>query len=176
MASLDAPSNGTTGPTGSLIPPESAQRVGQPLGEPVEVTIEAREAQRYAYAVGDENPIYFDPEAARAAGYRGLVAPPTFISHATVGPRSLGELMVDGLWRRGEGIRLEVARVMFGGEEWDFLEPVCVGDRITAQTRLADLDQKAGTKGPFVRIVRETTYTRADGAVVARSRQIGIAR
>ncbi|MFV0259698.1 MAG: MaoC family dehydratase N-terminal domain-containing protein [Acidimicrobiales bacterium] len=173
MASRDAPSAGSDG---SLIPPESAARIGRPLGEPVRVTIDAREAQRYAYAVGDENPIYFDADAARAAGYRDLVAPPTFIAHATVAPRSRSDLMTDGLWRRGDGIRLAVARVMFGGEEWEFLEPVCVGDEITAETRLADLDQKAGSKGPFVRIVRETTYTRADDTVVARSRQIGIAR
>ena len=32
--------------------------------------------------------------------------------------------------------------MMFGGEEWDFLGPVHVGDEITGTTRLADLDQK----------------------------------
>lgn len=65
---------------------------------------------------------------------------------------------------------------MFGGEEWDFLEPVCVGDEITATTRLAALDQKDGSKGPFVRQVTETTYVNQDGHTVARNRQIGIAR
>lgn len=171
----------------SLIPPETQTLVGQLLTEPTTVVIEARESQRYALAVGDENPVYFDEEAAKAAGHRTIVAPPTFVTHAVVPPRPNDRLRTDGLWRTDDGVRLEVSRMMFGGEEWDFLEPVCVGDTITAETRLADLDQKEGSKGPFVRVVRETTFTRLDdptgpghgtdaGTVVARSRQIGIAR
>jgi acyl dehydratase len=160
----------------SLIPDETLARVGELLAEPVTVTIDRRESQRYALAVGDENPVYFDEEAARAAGHRTIIAPPTFVTHAIVPPRSNDQLRTDGLWRDGSGVRLAVARMMFGGEEWDFLEPVCVGDRITAETRLAGVDQKEGSKGPFVRVVRETTFTNGDGAVVARSRQIGIAR
>jgi acyl dehydratase len=167
-----------TGPAGaaSLIPAETLALVGQPLGEPVTVTIDRREAQRYAHAVGDENPLYFDEQAARAAGHRTLLAPPTFVSHAPVPPRSVDALRVDGLYRTGDRVRLNVDRMMFGGEEWDFLQPVCVGDEITAETRLAALDQKEGRNGPFVRVVRETTYTNGEGAVVARARQIGIAR
>lgn len=160
----------------SLIPAETLALVGQRLSEPVTVAIDLDDAQRYAYAVGDENAVYFDVDAAKAAGYRTLIAPPTFISHAFVRPRSAGSLRADGLFSSVERIRLDVDRVMFGGEEWDFHEPVHVGDLITSETRLAALDQKQGSKGPFVRIVRETTYTNDSGSVVARSRQIGIAR
>ncbi|MDA3039369.1 MAG: MaoC family dehydratase N-terminal domain-containing protein [Actinomycetota bacterium] len=160
----------------SLIPAETLALVGQRLSEPVTITIDRREAQRYAHAVGDENPLYFDEDAANAAGYRTLLAPPTFVSHAPVPPRSASQLRVDGLYNTGERVRLLVDRMMFGGEEWDFPEPVYVGDVVTAETRLAALDQKDGSKGPFVRVVRETTYTNGEGAVVARARQIGIAR
>lgn len=160
----------------SLIPAETLALVGQRLSEPVTITIDRREAQRYAYAVGDENPLYFDEAAAHDAGYRTLLAPPTFISHAPVPARSASQLRVDGLYDTGDRVRLDVDRMMFGGEEWEFPEPVYIGDTITAETRLASLDQKDGSKGPFVRVVRETTYTNGDGTVVARSRQIGIAR
>src|SRR3954465_8432728 len=34
--------------------------------------------REYAVAVGEENPLHIDPEAARAAGYRDVVAPPMF--------------------------------------------------------------------------------------------------
>ncbi len=167
----DAPESGP-----SLIPAETLALVGQRLSEPVTVTIDQREAQRYAYAVGDENPLYFDEAAARGAGHRTLLAPPTFISHAPVPARSAAQLRVDGLYTTGDRVRLLVDRIMFGGEEWEFPEPVYIGDQITAETRLAALDQKDGSKGPFVRVVRETTYTNAEGIVVARARQIGIAR
>ena len=50
------------------------------------------------------------------------------------------------------------------------------GDEITGTTRLADLDEKEGQKGSFVRLVRETTFTNQRGDIVAKSRQIGIAR
>lgn len=160
----------------SLIPDETRARVGGLLADPVTVTIDRRESQRYAMAVGDENPVYFDETAAQAAGHRTIIAPPTFITHAIVPPRPNDDLREDGLWRDGGGVRLEVKRMMFGGEEWDFLEPVCVDDSITAETRLADVDEKSGSKGPFVRVVRETTFTNQSGTVVARSRQIGIAR
>ena len=162
--------------TSSLIPDETRARIGELLADPVTVTIDRREAQRYALAVGDENPVYFDEAAARAAGHRTIIAPPTFVTHAIVPPRANRELRTDGLWRETGGVRLTVSRMMFGGEEWDFGDPVCVGDEITAETRLADVDQKEGSKGPFVRVVRETTFTNQNGVEVARSRQIGIAR
>ncbi|MEC8827356.1 MAG: MaoC family dehydratase N-terminal domain-containing protein [Actinomycetota bacterium] len=160
----------------SLIPSESLARVGEVLAGPVTVPIDRREAQRYAYAVGDENPLYFDEKAAHSAGYRTITVPPLFITHALVLPKPASTLREDGLYEDTTSVQLEVSRMMFGGEEWDFIEPVCVGDEITATTRLADLDQKEGSKGPFVRLVRETTFVNQDEQVVARSRQIGIAR
>ena len=160
----------------SLIPSESLARVGEVLAGPVTVPIDRREAQRYAYAVGDENPRYFDEKAAHSAGYRTITVPPLFITHALVLPKPANTLREDGLYEDTTSVQLEVSRMMFGGEEWDFIEPVCVGDEITATTRLADLDQKEGSKGPFVRLVRETTFVNQDEQVVARSRQIGIAR
>ncbi len=162
--------------TTSLIPEETLGRVGELLSDPVSVRIDDRESQRYAHAVGDTNPVYFDEAAAKAAGHRTIIAPPTFVTHAIVAPRANEELRTDGLWRDESRVHLEVERMMFGGEEWDFLEPVCVGDTITAETRLASVDQKQGSKGPFVLVVRETTFSNQDQTVVARSRQIGIAR
>ena len=60
--------------------------------------------------------------------------------------------------------------------KWDFVSPVYVDDVISATSRLVSLDEKQGSKGPFVRITRETTYTNQQGDMVARARQIGIAR
>ena len=162
--------------TASLIPPESAGLVGTVVGEVRTAEIAAKESQRYAQAVDDLNPVYFDVDAARAAGYDGLVAPPTFVSHAVVEGQPLSGLRPDGLFRSAQRLELAVQRVMFGGEEWEFERPAHVGDVVTAETRLTGLDQKEGSKGPFVRITNETTYTNQRGDVIARVRQIGIAR
>jgi len=151
--------------------------VGQPLGDPVSATITRRESQRYARAVGDLAAIYFDEDAARAAGYDGLVAPPTFVGHAVVEGATLGDLRTDGLWAdRGPKLRLAVSRTMFGGEEWELRGPVLVGDTITAQRRLGAVEEKDGRSGPFVLLHYETTFTNQRDEVVAISRLVGIAR
>jgi acyl dehydratase len=160
-----------------LVPPETRAMVGEPLGEPVSAVITRRESQRYARAVGDLSPVYFDEAAARAAGYDGLVAPPTFVGHAVVEGWTLDDLRRDGLWfDRGPKVRLGVTRNMFGGEEWEFLAPVLVGDTITAQRRLGAVEEKDGRSGPFVLLHYETTFTNQRDEVVAVSRLVGIAR
>jgi acyl dehydratase len=160
-----------------LVPPETRAMVGEPLGEPVSAVITRREAQRYARAVGDLNPIYFDADAARDAGYDGLVAPPTFVGHAVVEGMTLADLRTDGLWiDRGRKVRLGVARNMFGGEEWEFRAPVLVGDTVTAQRRLGAVEEKQGRSGPFVLLHYETEFTNQRDEVVAVSRLVAIAR
>ena len=163
--------------TTSLIPPESFALVGEPLGDAVSATITAKDAQRYARAADDLNPVYFDEAAAKAAGYRTMIAPPTYLLYATARDGTVADLRSDGLYRGGgRNVPLLVKRVMFGGQEFDFLEPACVGDTVTAQNRLKSLEQKEGSSGPFVLMVTETTYTNQDGTVIARARGKSIAR
>ena len=40
--------------------------------------VEKGSIRKFAEAIGETNPIYFEEAAARAAGYRSVVAPPTF--------------------------------------------------------------------------------------------------
>lgn len=160
-----------------LVPPQAREMVGQVIGEPVTATITAKESQRYAQAVDDLDPLYFDEAAARAAGYRTIICPPTFLDHVVVQGRPVSQLREDGLFGGGgSGRGLGLRRVMFGGQEWDWLAPVHVGDEVTATQRLASIDEKQGSKGPFVLITWETTYTNQAGHVVARSRLQGISR
>jgi acyl dehydratase len=162
---------------GSLIPEETRALVGEILEEPVTGTITAKESQRFALAAGDLNPIYFDEAAARTAGYRGVVVPPIFLAWALAPQRPLEDLRSDGLYRaRGKRVRLSVKRVMFGGDEWEFLAPAYAGDTITATVRLESLEEKQGSSGPFVLQVTETRYTNQRGELVARARGRSIAR
>lgn len=161
----------------SLVSDEARELVGEALSEPLTATISAKDAQRFAYAAGDLNPLYFDAGAARAAGYKTTLVPPTFLAWALAPFRPVDQLRTDGLYRGdGRRVNLRVKRVMFGGEEWDFLVPVLAGDTITAETRLKDLEEKTGSSGPFVLQTTETTFTNQRGEVVARSRGKSIAR
>lgn len=161
----------------SLIPPETRALVGRRLGERTSAMILAHEAERFAYAAGDTNPIYFDDAAARAAGYPKRVVPPGFLVWALEEPRSLESLREDGLWKgAGPPLRLAVSRVLYAGEEWEYRAALHAGDTISAETRLASLEEKTGGSGPFVLATTETTYTNQAGEVVAIVRGKRIAR
>jgi acyl dehydratase len=160
----------------TLVPPEATAMIGQVTAGPVSALVTAREAQRYAQAVDDLNPVYFDEDAARAAGHRTLIAPPTFLEHVVVQGRGVGEMRVDGLFRDPTSKGLALKRVMFGGQEWEFLAPAHVGDTVTAVQHLTDITEKDGAKGPFVLVTWEWTFTDQRGSVIARCRQQGISR
>jgi acyl dehydratase len=65
---------------------------------------------------------------------------------------------------------------MAGGDAWEFVAPAYVGDTVTAESRLAEITQREGSKGVFVTSVVETVFTNQDGEVVAKLRQTAIAR
>jgi acyl dehydratase len=160
-----------------LIPEETLALVGELLDEPLTSTISMKESQRFALAAGDLNPIYFDESAAREAGYAGIVVPPLFLPWALSPNRPLEDLREDGLYRaRGKRVSLRVKRMMFAGEEWEYLAPVHPGDTITATVRLESLEEKQGSAERFVLQTTETRYTNQHGVVVARARGRGIAR
>ncbi len=47
--------------------------------QPLTVEIEKGRLRMFAQATGQDDPIYSDEAAARAAGYRSLPVPPTFL-------------------------------------------------------------------------------------------------
>ena len=163
--------------TTPLIPDETRAMVGQLLSEPVTGLISAAAAQRFALAADDLNLLYFDEAAAKEAGYRTTLIPPVFLAWSLNPPRPISQVREDGLYRgEGKRVALNVKRVMFGGEEWEFLAPLYAGDTYTSETRLKSLDEKSGGSGPFVLQMTETTYTNQDGVVVARATGRSIAR
>ena len=56
--------------------------------EPTVHEVERGAIRRFADAVGDPNPLYRDPDAARDAGYADVIAPPTYPARAHRGPRA----------------------------------------------------------------------------------------
>jgi acyl dehydratase len=158
----------------SLITDEARAMIGMVTRKRTGV-VSLLEAQRWAAAVGDRNPIYFDDEAAKEAGYRGIVTPPLFLPCVTLGIVDLEQLRVDGAARDAR-LPLKVSRSMAGGEESEFYAPVYPGDTITTESRIIAIHEKSGSKGPFVLTTTETTYTNQHNEVVGKSRRFGISR
>jgi acyl dehydratase len=112
--------------------------------------------KEYANALGIDNPVHLDPEAARAAGFRDVVAPPMFAvvySSPAVAPAILDP-----------EVELNFAAMVHGGQAFEWDEPACSGDEITTSTRCLSIEEKDG-KGFYV---FETNSVNQDGAQVAR--------
>jgi acyl dehydratase len=80
--------------------------------------------REFAHAVLATSPLSFDVEAARAAGYADLVAPPTF--PVVIQQRTLDHLLGDP----DSGI--ELSRVLHGEQRFAITRPIVAGDELTA--------------------------------------------
>jgi acyl dehydratase len=150
----------------SRLTPEAMALVG--TTETGAFQVSRHDFQRWAEAVGDRNPLYFDVEYARAHGHPDVVMPPLFLSRALGVLRDLGTLRPDGIpWSIDDELGALPPRRMAGGEEWSFARHVYPGEAISWQRQLVDLTEKKGRLGTFVLITWRTTYTTDDGAVVA---------
>ncbi len=162
---------------GSLIPEEARARIGSEIGR-AQGRVARQEFQRWAAAVKDRNPLYFDADFARAHGYRDVVMPPMYIGSVTAGVADLDELRPDGIPGRGPGdVSLpKCPRIMGGGESIKFHEPVYDGDMLTSVRVIENIEEKHGRSGPFVLVTTRTTYIRQDGTTVAEAVTSTIAR
>ncbi|MCU1614606.1 MAG: hypothetical protein JWO98_2146 [Frankiales bacterium] len=159
----------------TLLTSEARAMVGSTVPQ-LRGTVYRKEFQRWARAVNDHNPLYFDEAYAQAHGYRTLVMPPLFLRHVMHDSVRLDELRPDGT---GGPSALDVPlppKRMAGGEQTTFVEVIYDGDVLTADGVLKDLTEKEGRSGAFVLVVFETTYRNQDDAVVAISSHSMIAR
>ncbi len=122
----------------------------------------------FARGVGYTDPVYFDVEAARRAGYRNLPAPPTYLGTPVFIPGSSSDTFstpTAGVPRLDHGL----AGLLDGGVETEYLADICAGDTLTVVTRLHDLQTRASKAlGTMLLTTIETTFTNvASGAVVA---------
>ncbi len=126
-------------------------------GAPAALVVERGHIARFAEAIGDTNPLYHDEQAAREGPHGGIVAPPTFLRALDIGIPDPPELA-------------SLHRTLDGGSEWDYHEPVRIGDTITAVIRFTSVRERAIDVGPAVFLVGEIIYTNQSERTVARQR------
>lgn len=132
------------------------------------VTVTARDIRKFAHATGETDPIYFSSEAARAAGYPDIVAPPMFYVLLRIEPHSLrprSELEVDG--SPSEDIPpIEIRGAMAGETRLELSRPIVAGETIICRKRLLDITEKQGRSGPLLLLRFEYRYLDAEGQIV----------
>ena len=110
--------------------------------------------REFATAVFATSPVNFDVDAARAAGHRDLVAPPTF--PVVVQEATLAQLLAE------PDAGIDFSRVVHGDQRFTFTRPVVAGDELTATLRVTSVK----SLGPHSMVTAESTIVDADGAHV----------
>ncbi|MEV8477373.1 MaoC family dehydratase N-terminal domain-containing protein [Streptomyces sp. NPDC051173] len=105
-----------------------------PATEPYEVGRE--KIREFAEAIGDANPVYTDPEAAKALGHPDVIAPPTFVFAITF--RAAGQVVQD------PQLGLDYDRVVHGDQKFAYTRPVRAGDRLTVTSKIETIKSMAG--------------------------------
>lgn len=121
----------------------------------------------FARGVGYTDPVYFDVEAAEAAGYRNLPAPPTYLGTPAFIPGKSNDTF-SGPIHGGPGLKHGLKGLLDGGTETEYFGDLCAGDVLTVISKLADLDvRQSRSLGKMLITTTETTFTNQDGKVVA---------
>lgn len=134
-------------------------RIGE-RSEPRVHEIEKGAIRRFAEALGETDPVYFDLEEAERQGYSGLLAPPTF-------PFTLRRNPIPGL-------RMPRAGVIHGEQEFTYGRPICSGDVISVVSWLEDVKVREGSRGPMTLVTAASEGSHQDGTMAFWARSVMI--
>ncbi len=152
----------------SLVDPESATKIGTVVASATG-EVNRRDWQRWAAAVGDHNPLWFDPEFAQTHGYRDVICPPLFLQYAVLGVSALADLRPDGTTGAASGSLAfpRAPRRMAGGESTTFHLPAYHRDEIEMERTLDSIVEKEGRSGRFVLVTFRSEYRNQNRELVA---------
>ncbi|MFZ2178610.1 MAG: MaoC family dehydratase N-terminal domain-containing protein [Rhodococcus sp. (in: high G+C Gram-positive bacteria)] len=130
---------------------------------PIITDVERGRIRQFAIAIGEENPIYRDRDAAVAAGHPDVLAPPTFLFGLELENSNVfADLAAHGV---------DLGNVLHGEQRFRYFADVHAGDRLLFESSYVDAYSKAGGALDF--LVRRTTVTR-EGTVVAELESVSV--
>ena len=137
------------------------QFIGYQL-QPSEFTLERTRLRQFAEAIGESNPVYVDVDAARAAGYADLPAPPTFLFTPELDSGANDRLLAD--------LDIPLGNLLHGEQSFRYHKPACAGDTVTVQSIVSDIYDRKGGKLEFV--VKDSRVSNQHGELVAELRAV----
>ncbi len=120
--------------------------------------------REFATAIGDQNPLFHDVEAAKAAGHRDLLAPPTFpfviTYRAMIGAIGDPEL------------NLNYMMVVHGEQKFTYSRPLYAGDEVIVDSVVADI----AAVGRNELLTMEQHVKTLDGELIVTTRNVTVSR
>ncbi len=109
---------------GRTYPPTAPYQVGR------------EKIREFSVAVGATDPLHFDPDAAKSAGYPDVVAPPTFPIVLTMA--ALKVIVLD------PDLGVDYSRVVHGDQRFLYNRPVVAGDELVVVNHIEEIMTRAG--------------------------------
>jgi acyl dehydratase len=129
---------------------------------PYEFRVERGKIKEFADAIGDPNPVYRDPEAAKQAGFPGIPAPPTLLRTFLYETTEARDALKVKDW----------SYIVHGEQEFEYLKPVIAGDVLTARDRIVSITEKESKRAGTLQIaVIESTFVNQRGETVQIARR-----
>jgi acyl dehydratase len=101
---------------------------------PTTYAVGREKVREYAAAVGETNPLYFDVDVARRAGYADVVAPPMFaVVYA-------GRSVIQGIF--DPELEIDFAHLVHGSQEFRWGPVVVAGDEVTTTAAVKEISAR----------------------------------
>lgn len=134
--------------------------------KPSTLYLDRTRLQFFAKAIGEQDPVYLDPAAAKSAGYADIPAPPTFMFAAELDSGANDQLLQD--------LDIPLTKLLHGEQSFRYFQPVCAGDTVEVRSSISDIYDKKGGKLEFV--VKDSRVTNQKAELVAEMRTVLVVR
>jgi acyl dehydratase len=139
--------------------------IGHPLAA-TSLLLERGRLCAFARAIGETDPLYTDLAAARDAGYADLPVPPTFLFGVELDAGTVEKMLAD--------LEIPIARILHAEQSFTHHKPVCAGETVTVQSRIADIFDKKN--GALEFLVKTSEVRNDNDELVAELRSVLVVR
>jgi len=133
--------------------------------EPSFIDIEKGMIRKFAEAIADPNPLWQDEDFAMRSRFGGIIAP-AGLFHAVMMRGKVPDLPPE----------IPLKRRLDGGGDWEYFRLVKAGERLSAVTRVADLQEREGKQGNMLFVTYETEWRDGKGGLAAKGHFVLILR
>jgi acyl dehydratase len=121
----------------------------------VKNVVERGAVKKFAAAIGDLHPIFFNEEVGKQSKFKGNIAPPTF-------PRVFDYGVLEELKLPSKGL-------IHGEQAFHYVRPLLVGEEVYCYLKVKDYFEKKGNFGEMGFLVLESNGEDPEGNTIFRS-------
>lgn len=147
------------------IPIEARNLIG--LERQRDYVVTKKDIRRFAQAIGDPNPLYYDEAYAKTTRFKTIVAPPLFCQAFAFSDVPPEQLPPDGSPVEAD-VPLPAKKLVGGGSVFEHHIRIKPGDRIVVKARIKDIYTKQGKNGRLYFIVHETAFYNQNDELAAK--------